>query len=101
MAGAKAKSVPAPASPLYVAPMGPEIRPAGTQARLELPGGSAWQPEKVQDGTLWHGVTVAAPQPVTWKHWGRTEWEPHCVLVCIFGIEWEPTLWEGWKVQEV
>lgn len=31
-------------------------------------------------------VSFFAPQPVTWKHWGQTERELHCVLVCIFGI---------------
>lgn len=81
VASAKAKPVPAPASPLCVAPMGPEIRPQAHKP--------AWSCQGAQrEGARWHFVAWChfAPQPTTWKHWGQTERELHCVLVCIFGI---------------
>lgn len=82
---AKARLVPAPSIPLCTAPMGAEMRPEAHKPAWSCLGGSAWH----QKGARWHLVAWChfAPQPVTWKHWGQTERELHCVLVCIFGTE--------------
>lgn len=80
----RCQSQAAPASVLRMAPMGPEIRPQAHKPARSCQGAQ----RGTRGGTRWHSVAWChfAPQPVTWKHWGQTERELHCVLVCIFGI---------------
>ena len=96
-ASAKAKSVPAPASPLCMAPVAPEIRPQANKP--------AWSCQGAQHGSRggarWHFVARCHfLLPSLWLGSTGGKLRRGCT-VCwwVYLVSgWEPTLWEGWKV---